>query len=222
MSKKWYEMFVSVERSPESAEPPSETGQKSAAESIAEIAATVAPEPKFTRPVTNPTSFDQIYQAAEIATPAHGYSIFKISDMLQSEHIRSLPSEVKRSSILVALDAAGVKIQEVIEDAVRRDRALDTFERVQQKALDDLEARKSDENKQIQAEIDKLVAERRAKMQANTDEVARQKEAFFGWRLQKQQEEQKIADTVTYFVGPNPITTGGAAPAPDPKKPAGA
>ena len=62
--------------------------------------------------------------------------------MLQSEHIRNLPAEVKRSSILLALDAAGVKLQDIIEDAVRRDRALDTFERVQQKAVEDLEKQK--------------------------------------------------------------------------------
>ena len=55
----------------------------------------------------------------------------------------------------MALEAAGVPIQEVIEDAVKRDRALDTFERVQQKALDELEARKTQENQQIQAEMDR-------------------------------------------------------------------
>jgi len=43
--------------------------------------------------------------------------------MLESEHLRNLPSDVKKSSVLVALDAAGVDIKEVIQDAIRRDRA---------------------------------------------------------------------------------------------------
>jgi hypothetical protein len=128
--------------------------------------------------------------------------------MLQSEHIRNLPAEVKRSSILLALDAAGVKLQDIIEDAVRRDRALDTFERVQQKAVEDLEKRKTEENRQIQEELDRLVSEHRARMQANSDAVAKERERFFSWRLQKQQEEQKIADTVSHFVTENPITRG--------------
>jgi hypothetical protein len=153
-------------------------------------------------------SFEEIYNAAEIHPPEHGYTIYKIADMLQSEHIRNLPAEVKRSSILLALDAAGVKLQDIIEDAVRRDRALDTFERVQQKAVEDLEKRKTDENTQIQAELDRLVSEHRARMQANSDAVAKEKDRFFGWRLQKQQEEQKIADTVSHFVTENPITRG--------------
>jgi hypothetical protein len=170
----------------------------------------LAPEPKFTSPVSDPTSFEQIYAAAEIPPAPQGYSILKISHMLESEHLRNLPSDVKKSSVLVALDAAGVDIKEVIEDAIRRDRALDTFERVQQRAADDLDARKTKENGEIQAQIDKYVTEQRAKIQSNNEEVSREKERFTGWRLKKQQEEKKIAEAVGYFVSENPITTGDA------------
>jgi ElaB/YqjD/DUF883 family membrane-anchored ribosome-binding protein len=122
---------------------------------------------------------------------------------------------VKKSSVLVALDAAGVDIKDVVQDAVRRDRALDTFERVQQRTADDLEARKTKENTEIQAQIDKYVTEQRAKIQSNNEEVSREKERFTGWRLKKQQEEKKIAEAVGYFVSENPITTG-AVTAPGP------
>jgi hypothetical protein len=117
----------------------------------------------------------------------------------------------------VALEASGAAIQDVIEDAVKRDRALDTFERVQERALGELEARKAKENQEIQAEMDRIAAEHKARMQANNEELAREREKFYGWRLKKQEEEQKISDTVSYFVTENPITTGGinaAAPAP--------
>jgi hypothetical protein len=212
MSKKWYNLFVSVDQPPESGgAPPSPETPRSAAQTVAAIAAGLAPEPKFTAPVANPTSFDEIYQAAEIHAPTHGYTILKVAGMLQSEHIRTLPSEVKRSSVLLALDAAGVKLQEIIEDAVRRDRALDTYERLQQKSLDDLEASKTQENQQLQAEMDKFVEQQRARIQANHDAVAKEREKFYGWRLKKQQEEQKIADAVSPFVAENPITTGGPA-----------
>jgi hypothetical protein len=136
--------------------------------------------------------------------------------MLESEHIRNLPSDVKRSSVLVALDAAGVDIKEIIQDAVRRDRALDTYERVQQRAVEELESRKSKENSELQAQIDRYVTEQRAKIQGNNDEIAREKVRFTGWRLKKQQEEKKIADAVGYFVSENPITTGDANAPPPP------
>lgn len=218
MSKKWYNYIVSVDEggAPQTAATPSST--KSAAQSVAEIASTIAPEPQFTTPVSDPTSFDEIYKAAEIPPPAKGYSILKVSQMLESDHIRTLPSDVKKSSVLVALDAAGVDIKEVIQDAVRRDRALDTYERVQQRAAQELEERKTKENADIQAQIDKYLTEQRAKIQANNDAVSREKERFTGWRLKKQQEEKKIAEAVGYFVTENPITTGDVnAPSPTPK-----
>ncbi len=213
MTKKWYNYFVSVDEA-NTADPSSSNARgavassKSAAQSVAEIAASVAAEPTFTTPVSDPTSFDEIYKAAEIPAAPQGYSILKVAQMLESEHIRNLPSDVKKSSVLVALDAAGADVKDVIQDAVRRDRALDTYERVQQRAVEELESRKSKENSQIQAEIDKYLTEQRAKVQANSDEVARGKERFAGWRLKKQQEEKKIADAVGYFVSENPITTG--------------
>jgi hypothetical protein len=220
MTKKWYNYFVSVDEdasSPASSDAKPSVGRTSPAQTVADIASSVAAEPKFTSPVSNTASFPEIYKAAEITEPTQGYSILKVADMLQSEHIRSMPMDVKRSSILVALDAAGVDIKDVIQDAVRRDRALDTFERVQEKAVNDLEARKNQENGQIQAEIDKYVSEQRAKIQANNDEVTREKERFFGWRLKKQQEEKKISDAVAPFVTENPITTGTSSVPPSPK-----
>lgn len=215
MDKKWYNYFVSFEGKPPSDaledapadKTPSEPA--SAAQTVAQIAATVKHiEPKVTAPLSNTTSFDEIYKAAEIKPPAHGFTIFKIADMLVSEHIRNLPMEVKRSSVLLALDSAGVKLQEVIEDAVRRDRALDTFEAIQKRSLEQLETQKKSENLSIQTEIDRLVKEHQAKIQLNNDQIAKQKEQLGKWCIQKQQEEQRIADAIAPFVADNPISTG--------------
>lgn len=232
MDKKWYNYFVSVDQPEGSTEdvplpapaqgsrPParpvaSRPAGSSAAQAVADIAAAVTiPETRFAAPVNNPTSFAEIYQAAEIPVAPHGYTILKVAEMLQSEHIRALAPSVKRSTILVALDAAGVKLPEVIQDAVRRDKALDTYELVQEKSILELENKKNQENRQFQAELDRLKAEYEAKIRKNNDAVAREKERFSAWRVKKQQEEQKIADAVAYFASPNPITAArGASPA---------
>jgi hypothetical protein len=223
MSKKWYNLFVSVDPSTEESADGGDSSVSSpppvnAAQAIADIAATttVIPASQFASTPANLTSFNEIYDAAEIHPPAHGFTIMKVGEMLRSEHIRSLPKDVKRSSVLVALEAAGAPLEDVIQDAVKRDRALDTFERVQERAVADLEARKSQENQQIQIEMDRVTAEYRARIQANNDAIAKEKERFFAWRLKKQEEEQKISDAVSYFVTVNPITTGGPAAAPAP------
>jgi len=223
MSKKWYNLFVSVDESsqrPEESEATPPT--PSAAQTVADIARSVrpvGPPPAFTAPVSNPASFAEIYAVAEIHPPAHGFTIEKVGEMLRSEHIRNLPRDVKKSSILVALEAVGAPIQDVIQDAMKRDQALDTFESVQERALNQLESQKTKENQEIQAELDRLVEEHKSRMQANNDAISKEKERFFAWRLKKQEEEQKIADAVSYFVTENPITAGGhaAPPASAPK-----
>lgn len=212
MAKKWYEYIVSVEK-PESAPESAD-----AAQAVADIAAAIqAPPPVQQQQQTQmtqamaksaaPLSLAEIYTAADIPAPASGYTILKVAEMLQSPHIKDLPAEVKKSSILVALDAAGVKVQQLVEDAVRRDKALDTFERLQQKQVEEFEAAKLDENRKHQAEMDKLVAELKGKIEANQKAVTQRREAFQAWRIQKQLEEQRIADTVGHFVTENPIST---------------
>jgi hypothetical protein len=216
MTKKWYNYFVSVDQNATSgagsANAQAPGASKSASDSVAEIAAGLSPEPQFTKPISEPNSFEEIYRAAEIPEAPHGYSILRVAQMMESEHIRSLPSDVKRSSVLVGLDAAEVNIKDVIQDAIYRDRALDGYERVQQRALEELENSKTAENARIQAEIDRYVTEERAKIQENNEAIRREKERVTGWRLKKQQEEKKIAETVGYFVSENPITTGEVRP----------
>jgi hypothetical protein len=215
MSKKWYNYFVSVgaegtasdTEQGTSAIPPTE---KSAAQTVAEIAAGATVAPQLAERIGTTNSFEEIYQAAEIHPPAHGYTVYKVAEMLQNPHIRDLAPEIRRSSVLVALEAAGVKPQEIVEDAVRRDKALDVFERVQRKAMEELESKKTAENRQVQADIDRMVADYRARIQTNSEAIAREKERFNSWLLRKQQEEARIADTVAYFVSENPITVSAA------------
>ena len=130
--------------------------------------------------------------------------------MLHSEHIRALPAEVKQKSIMVALDAAGVKVADIVEDAVQRDRALDTYERVLQKALEDLRAQKDLENTRLEEEINKRVSELREQIARNRAEIDKEQVDLDKWRARKRLEENRIAEAVGYFVSPNPITTAGA------------
>ncbi len=213
MSKRWYNLFVTVDTPPGESADSGEAQQNErndAARMVAEIAASVPAVSTFSAPVKDPTSFAEIYNAAEIATPAHGYTILKIGSMLQSEHLKGLSPEVKRSSILVALEAAGAKVEDIIQDAVRRDRALDSFENVLAKSRAAVETAKIEENRKIEAEMNKMLAEYRARIQANNEAVAKENERFATWQAGKQAEERTIADAVSYFVSENPITVSGS------------
>lgn len=144
--------------------------------------------------------FEEIYRAAGIKTPRLGYSIGKVIEMLQSEHIRSLPNETKRASLLMALDAAGVQVDEVLQDATLRQRAINSYEAIQRKHLEEFEARKAQDNCAIQAEMERVAAEYSARISNNLDEVAREKDSFRKWQGKKQHEAQRISDAVALCV----------------------
>jgi hypothetical protein len=204
VGKAWYNFFVVTDDRPEA--PPKTEPQPSEPVRAADLAPGASTEPAFTATVSDPTLFNEIYEAAQIAAAPHGYTVLKVADMLQSEHIRSLPADVKRKSILVALDAAGVTVNEIVEDAVRRDRALDTYERVLQKNLNELRTQKQAENAQLEEEVNRRLAELRTRIEQNNQAVSREQKNLRAWQSRKLNEEQRIADAVGYFVSENPVT----------------
>ena len=210
MTKKWYNYFVVTEGGGDAA---AATPQKPAAGSsstptrAADLVPDVETDTTFKAPVTTPADFSEIYASAQIATPAHGYTVLKVAEMLRSEHIMELPADVRQRSVRVALDAAGVKVAEIVEDAVQRDRALDTFERVLQKHLEELRSQKTAENQKLEEEINQRLAELRARIEQNNAEINSEQESLAAWRVRKRQEEDRIAEAVGYFVSQNPITT---------------
>jgi hypothetical protein len=207
VAKKWYSFFVVTDE--QDGAPTTDQSGPAAAPRAADL----VPDGESSAPpaaagaATAPVDLSAVYEAAKIATAAHGYTALKVADMLDSEHIRALPIDVKRKSIMVALDAAGVKVTEIVEDAVRRDRALDTYERVLEKRLDDLRARTAASNQQLEEEIAQRVAELRGRIDANNRAVALEQSELQAWQQRKRQEEARIADAVSPFVSEQPITT---------------
>ena len=208
MAKKWYSYFVVTDGSTDVADPTAAADVPSAApQRVSDVVPDADASAPLSGPVQQSVDLSEVYTAAKISAPAHGYTVLKVADMLLSEHIRALPTDVKRKSIMVALDAAGVKVTDIVEDAVKRDRALDTYERVLEKNIAARAAEVAAENKRLEDEITQRVAELRAKIDENTRALGAEQQEFQAWQQQKRQEEATIAEAVSYFVSENPITT---------------
>jgi len=82
------------------------------------------------------SAMEDIYRAAGIMLPRKGYSIKKVVEMLNRAHICGLPKEMKRVALLMALDAAGVPVDEVLRDAEVRREALDSYESEQRQQVE--------------------------------------------------------------------------------------
>ena len=152
--------------------------------------------------------FEQIYQSAAAKPPRIKYGILKVAEMLENRHLVGLSPEAKRSALLMALDAAGAEIDDLLQDAVVRQRALNDYEESQQRRLKEFEAAKAAENTAIQADLDRLTREHMSRIQSNLDGVAREQDKLRNWQRMKQQESQRIAEAAAFCVppsGPNSV-----------------
>jgi len=146
---------------------------------------------------------DDIYRSAGIMNPPKGYTVHKLIEMTQSDHVRSLSKEMKRAAVLMALEAANVSIQEVRQDAQSRLDVLNAYESGQRKLLEVEWAQIADENNRIQAELERVKAQYAARIARNLDGMAREKAAFSSWLGMKQQELQAISEAVDLCLKPN-------------------
>jgi len=170
-------------------------------------AKTISTEAPVLKPNSTPTatpggassallSYEDVYRAAGIMSPGSGYGLHKVVAMMNNERIRDLSKDVKRASVLMALDAAGISADDMLTDATRRQNALNAYEGTQRKQLEDFEAHKARENARIEEELEKVRSHYAERIQANLDQVAKEKEALRNWQMNMQHESQRIADVI--------------------------
>ncbi len=150
----------------------------------------------FSGPQGNLLSYEDIYHAAGILNSRSGYSASKVVEMLNNDRIRDLSKDIQRASVLMALDAAGTAVEDLLQDATRRQTALNSYEEGQRRQLEQFETHKARENAEIQAEMDRLTAHYAERIQLNHEQVAREKEALRNWQMLKQNESQRIAQVI--------------------------
>jgi hypothetical protein len=141
-------------------------------------------------------SYEDIYHAAGIMNPASGYGIAKVVEMLNSERIRDLSKDVKRASILMALDAAGTRVDDVLADATRRQDALNRYESGKKKQMEEFESAKAREIKEVEEEMERVRAHYAERIQRNRDLVSQEKEGLRNWQMAMQHEIQRIAEVI--------------------------
>ncbi len=147
-------------------------------------------------PQGNLLPLEDIYRATGLLDLRTGYNIQKVVEMLGSAHIRNLSDEMRRASILMALDAADIPVEEVLKDARLRLEALSKYESDQQKRIQDFESQKLQENAEIQTELGQVTAHYQSRMKSNLDDVTQVRDPFQQWQSTKQEEVQRISEAV--------------------------
>jgi hypothetical protein len=159
--------------------------------------------------------FAAVYKEAGITLPPHGYGVDRVAEMLQGKRLATLSREVKAMAVLAALEAARVDVQDVIEDGIRRDKALDAFEAAKERELVERKAGNEARVQSLRNDLDELLRKINSEIEKLKQESQAAEAAFAQLQIHKRQEEARLHDVVAHFVeGANPISAGPGASGP--------
>jgi hypothetical protein len=162
--------------------------------------------------------FAAVYKEAGITLRPHGYGVDRVAEMLQGKRLATLSREIRATAVMAALEAARVDVQDVIEDGVRRDKALDAFEAAKERELVEGKAANEARVSSLRKDLDELLKKINGEIEKLKQESQQAEAAFAQLQIRKRQEEARLHDIVAHFVeGANPISAGpGASGPPDP------
>jgi hypothetical protein len=148
------------------------------------------------------SSFDEIYRksAFKAATSTAEWDILKVADMVNNEHLHGLSPAAKHSALMMALEAAGVAVEDMLQDAVQRQRVLNEYEDRQRKRLEDYEIGKQQEKDRLTAEMDAICAQYRMRIAGDDEEIERERSSFREWHDRKEREQRRISEAASACV----------------------
>ena len=153
--------------------------------------------------------FDTIYAGSGLSpSTSDDFNIYTVEQLLGSEHLAGQPPEIKRASLLVAMQARDVAVDDIISDAFERDQAIDAHDDALRHSLESIQQETSDKNAELQAEMERLLEELRASIESNNEKFARAQSSYEEWRELKRQEEERLFEAIAPFVSQhdNPVT----------------
>lgn len=151
--------------------------------------------------------FDEVYAAAGLPpADSGGFTIYKVEKILQSQHLADLGDKAKAATVLVTLEASGVGLTAMIQDAVGRDKALDQYDAMLRRDIKNLQTDIEITNVTIEQEIAEYLERKRQEIATNNAKLQQAQELYHTWRIKKEAEEERLYRAVAPFVAENPIT----------------
>lgn len=171
------------------------------------------PAPEFSAPenaaddLAN-TAFTDVYSAAGI--DESDFTVDKLAVLLDDPTLKDQPMTTKTLVLKMALKAQNVSLETPVTDAVRRDRALDAYQKMLNARAADTDANNMRQIQQINEEVKTYLEQKNAEIDAlrtETQEMRRQADVFAHRRLA---EEQRLAALVVPLLDgkPNPVSVG--------------
>ncbi|KAF0245907.1 MAG: hypothetical protein FD180_1169 [Planctomycetota bacterium] len=128
---------------------------------------------------------EDVYAAAKIKPPDRGMTVEKFRELAAKPLYKDMSPQNRQKALLAELATAGVPSEEVVADAVRKDQALDSYERFLVNRL---------------AQSKKEFAATRSKLEADIVALAGVEKKleldFEAWKKTKQAREKELAEAL--------------------------
>jgi hypothetical protein len=149
-------------------------------------------------------TFDALFQAMKVPSYAHGWSAESVRKYIESNDIAGLAHEKKKETVLRALKENNVSLEDIVVDAVRRDEALDAYERFAEKKLQEKKSQHQAEIAGLESEIENC----HAKIRSLREMQARDAEEFGRWISKKTAHEEELVRVVSLITNESKISVG--------------
>ncbi len=148
--------------------------------------------------------FEKIFETMKVPVSSHGWSAKSVATYLQSKEMATLSRQEAKQVLLRVLQENKVPLEDILTDAVNRDKALDAYEEfVYKKLLERRVLREKDIaalEKEIAACEERI---RQAKKQQKQDEAEYQE-----WLQRKIAEEEQLVKAVSMITNESTISVG--------------
>jgi hypothetical protein len=148
------------------------------------------------------STFEDIYHKSSFrtATSTASWDILKVADMLNSEHLHGLSAAGKHSALMMALEAGGIAVEDMLQDAVQRQRVLNEYEESQRRRLEEFEKIKLQDNERLGEEMEGICAQYRMRIGSAVQEIERERATFREWQERKEREQRRISEAASACV----------------------
>ncbi len=152
--------------------------------------------------------FEQIFKEAGFA--ASPCSVDKLAQMLENPTLANHPLSVKMVAVNMALSEKGIGIDVPISDAVRRDRALDAYQKMLMDRAASVEQRNTEKVQQISQEVEEYLKRKQTEIEELKTEAADARRQSLDFAVRRETEEKRMAELISPFLEgkPSPVTVG--------------
>jgi len=146
---------------------------------------------------------DKVFETAGVKAPAHGWTVDKLAELVGKEPYKSMSRAQVQKAVLELLAKDKAAIEEVVKDAMARDRAIDAFENFVQGKLD-----KRKETRLLTiASIDGQIQSLQKQAEKLRQEGKSDEQQWKDWHARKVAYEKQMIHAVKFFVDSPPVTT---------------